>query len=97
MKEIKDWLKDEANQINWKILTDSPLVKTAFEVARSHALPKPVNVATDNADTIILHTALTQATQTGWHQCLDFLEKILTAPPSTKKEQIALKTLKPDA
>lgn len=96
MKEIKDWLKEETNQKNWKVLMDSKIAQTAFEVARSHALPKAVKVETDNADTIVLHTALTQATQTGWHQCLDFLEKVLTAAPTPKKDPIPLKTLNPD-
>ena len=96
MKRLADWQKEEVNHVNWKVFMDSKLAKTALEVARAHALPKPVKVETDNADTIILHTALTQATQTGWHQCLDFLEDMLTAAPATAKDQIQLKTLKPD-
>jgi len=98
MNKIKDWQAEKKNHLNWSSLINSPLGKLAVEVARSHALPKPVKVETDNADTIVLHTALTQATQTGWHQCLDFLEDVLTAPSATvKKETIQLKTLNPDA
>lgn len=97
MKKLTDWQKEEVNHVNWKVFMDSPIAKAAIEVARAHALPKPVKVETDNADTILTITAMTQATQTGWHQCLDFLEDILTASPAKAKEQIQLKTLKPDA
>ncbi len=97
MRKIKDWQAEEKNHLNWKSLIDSPLGKLAVEVARSHALPKPVKVETDSADTIALHAALFQANQTGWHQCLDFLEDVLTAPSAIlKREQISLKTLNPD-
>lgn len=95
MKKLTDWQKEETNHVNWKVLMDSKIAKAALEVARAHALPKPVKVETDNADTIVIHTALTQATQTGWHQCLDFLEDILTSAPAKAKEQIPLRTLNP--
>lgn len=95
MKEIKDWLAEEKNALTWKAIINSPLSQLALEVARNHALPRAVKVETDNADTIVLHTALAQATQTGWHQCLDFLEKVLTSKPAPKKDNLPLRTLKP--
>lgn len=97
MKKLADWQKEESNSQAWKKIIHSPEAKLALEVARAHALPKPVKVETDNADTILTITAMTQATQTGWHQCLDFLEDILTSAPAKAKEQIQLKTLNPDA
>lgn len=95
MKKLTDWQKEEVNHVNWKVLMDSKIAKAALEVARAHALPKPVKVETDNADTILTLTAMTQATQTGWHQCLDFIEDVLTSAPAKPKEQIPLRTLNP--